>query len=90
MSEVTNPPRRGRRPLSPHQLLFTRRHSAELLDCSIDKVKQLEELGILDPVRLTPRGDVHHRAEQVRALAQTGVPTEAPAPVPFRRSDDRR
>ena len=89
MSDITNPPRRGRRPLSPNQILYTRRHAAELLDTSVDVIKELEERGVLDQVRLTgPRGGVHLRAEQVHALAHGGdVSTAAPAStVPFRRS----
>ena len=67
MSEAT----RGRRPLSPHQILYTRRHAAEVLGVSVDKIKELEEQGMLDRVRLGgPRSSVHLRAEQVHALAK--------------------
>ena len=71
MSEVTSSPRRGRRPPSPHQILYTRRHAAEVLGVSVDKIKELEAAGKLDRVRLGgPRSGVHLRAEQVRALAK--------------------
>ena len=67
MSEV----KRGRRPLSPHQILYTRRHAAEVLGVSVDKIKELEEQGVLDRVRLGgPRSGVHLRAAQVHALAK--------------------
>jgi hypothetical protein len=40
--------------------LYSRKHTAEVLGVSIDKVKELEKLGRLNKVRLTPNGDVHH------------------------------
>jgi hypothetical protein len=40
---------------------------------SIASVIRLEKRQVLDVVRFRPGGDVHHRAEQVDRLAQTGV-----------------
>jgi hypothetical protein len=73
--EVTNPPKRGRgpgRPFSKNQILYSRKHTAEVLGVSIDKVKELEKLGRLNKVRLTPNGDVHHTASEVAGLAKGG------------------
>ena len=81
---------RGRRPLSPHQILYTRRHAAELLGVSVDVIKELEESGKLDRVRLGgPRSSVHFRAEQVRELARGGDASATAPAVPFRRGGDR-
>lgn len=59
-------------PKIPEKLLVKRRHTAQLLDVSVDRVRHLEKLGLLDRVRLTPGGDVHHRYRQVVALAEKG------------------
>ena len=54
------------------KLLYKRRTTADVLDESIDSIKRLEKLGLLDKVRFTPNGDVHHLVEQVHALASKG------------------
>jgi hypothetical protein len=54
------------------RLLFSRRQTAELLGgISLNKVKQLEDAGVLDKVRLDRRsanGQVFHRASNVLAI----------------------
>ena len=51
-------------------LLYPRRITALKLNVSVATVRRLEAKGMLDKVRLTPNGPVHHRAAQVHALAQ--------------------
>jgi hypothetical protein len=53
------------------QLLYARSETARLLGTSVATVIRLEKQGLLTPVRLTraKTGAVHHRAEQVHALA---------------------
>ena len=58
----------------PQQILYSRKTTAAVLDVSVDTVKELERQGRLSQIRLTgPRGDVHHPAAQVEALAKKGV-----------------
>jgi hypothetical protein len=51
-------------------LLYPRRITALKLNVSVATVRRLEAQGVLDKVRLTKKGPVHHRSSQVYALAQ--------------------
>ena len=63
----------------PQTILYSRKTTAAALDTSVDTVKELERQGVLSRIRLTgPRGDVHHPASEVMALAEKGVKLPAP------------
>lgn len=53
------------------RVLATRKTAGEMLDCSIDKIKELERDGLLTKVRLgrRPRGQVHLIVDELLALA---------------------
>ena len=69
-SNVTN----LKQPASEPRWLYTRRSAAELLDTSIDTIKELEVQGALTPVRLTgPRSLVHYSRDQLLALTKAGA-----------------
>ena len=67
----------------PQPLLSSRHNTALVLDCSIDKVKELERRGILDRVRMTPGGNVYHTYAKVLDCAK-GI-HGAPPPVSSKR-----
>lgn len=69
-SNVTN----LKQPASEPRWLYTRRSAAELLDSSVDTIKELEKRGELTPIRLTgPRGLVHYSRDELTALAESGA-----------------
>ncbi len=53
------------------RLLYKRRETAFALNISIAQVRRLEDEGLLDKMKLRGRSGslVHHRVEQVEALA---------------------
>jgi hypothetical protein len=53
----------------PPKKLYRRRTAAEVLDCDIQMLKQLEKQGRLHPIRLN-RLHVFYRSEEVEALAR--------------------
>lgn len=59
----------------PKKLLCKRKTGAEMLDVSVDKIKELERLGYLTRVRLPgrTRGEVLLRVDEVMALAKGGA-----------------
>ncbi|MGH6865632.1 MAG: helix-turn-helix transcriptional regulator [Methyloceanibacter sp.] len=64
----------SRLPISPKQLLISRKTAAEMLDTSVDTIKRLERQGRLHPVRLTgPRSSIFFRAEEVHSLTEADV-----------------
>jgi len=66
-------PHKSPRRNEPERLLFTRKQTAYALGgVSMRIIKELEQSGELDQVRLTkkPTAQVFHRAAQVRALAE--------------------
>ena len=56
------------RAFNPNSLLVDREQSATLLNLSISKIIRLEKNGVLEPVRLTPKGKVYHRVSQIRSI----------------------
>lgn len=59
--------KKAKKPKPPRRL-YRRATTAEILDCSLNMVKQLERVGTLTKVRLGTR-DVFHPAHEVDALA---------------------
>jgi hypothetical protein len=55
-------------------LLYSRRHSAQILDCSIAKLIRLENAGRPRAVKLTGKrcGATHYRAQDIHSLAERG------------------
>ena len=65
---------------SRRRRLFRRKTTMEVLDCSLNMVKRLEQAGKLRKIRLGTR-DVFHDAEQVESLASL-APMLAPVVLP--------
>jgi hypothetical protein len=61
-------------PTDVRRLLYTRKQSAQALNCSVATVIRLENAGRLTKVRLDPTkptAEVRHRVSEVEALAST-------------------
>jgi hypothetical protein len=52
----------------PPRRLYRRKTTMEILDCSLNRIKALENSGILTKIRLGRR-DIHHLSSEVDALA---------------------
>lgn len=61
--------------IEPPKLLYSRRETQLVLGVSSRTIRQMEEDGTLDQIRLTrrPTSQVFHNAQQVHQVASKGV-----------------